>query len=151
MAEYPVLHKHHVTCLVLIQSQFLMWEPHYCRHNGTAGVCAPAALRGQTWARHRIPQVNGGTAGERLADAMAHAAQRLFAKKSASVSALRNQQPVKLSDMSYICFGFFLFSSLSSLKLSLRLFTPAETVGLAKSYTAGVFAGKRGQCMQLAS
>lgn len=150
MAEYPFLHKYHITCLVPIRSQFLMQEPYHCRHSGTAGLRALAALWGETRARHQIPQVKCGTARERPADAMPHAAQCLFAKKPASVSALRNQQPTKLRDMSYICF-VLLFSFLSSLKLSLRLFTPAETAGLAKSYTAGAFAGEQGQCVQLAS
>lgn len=104
IAKYLVLHKHHITCLVPIRSQFLTWEQHYCRCNATAGVCSPAALQGETRARHWIPQVKRGTAGERLADTMSHAALCLFAKKPASVSALCNQQPIKLSDMSYICF-----------------------------------------------
>lgn len=77
MAEYPFLRKHHITCLVPIRSQFLMQEPHHCRYNGTAGVCAPAALRGETRARHWILPLKRGTAGERLADAMPHAAVSL--------------------------------------------------------------------------
>lgn len=88
-----------------------MQELHHCRNNGTAAVCALAALRDKTRTRHWIPQVKRGTAGEQLADAMPHAAQCLFAKQPASISALCNQQPIKLSDMSYICFVLLFFFS----------------------------------------
>jgi len=73
---------------------------------GLCSSCSP----GQGTGTAPDPTGKRGTAGERLADATPHAAPGLSAKKPASISALRNQQPIKLSDMSYICFvGLFFF------------------------------------------
>lgn len=86
-----------------------------------------------------------GSRGRNVAPLWRGCAEVGRCERPASVPTLRNQQPIKLSATSYICFVLPFFPSPGSLKLSQRLLTPDETAGLAESCTAGALAGEQGQ------
>lgn len=126
-----VSHPSQTSCLIPIRASSYHRKYTFAGTTSTAGVWALGqdmglALDpvGETW--HRC-----GAAGR--------------CERPVSVPTLRNQQPIKLSATSYICFVLPFFPAPGSLKPSQRLLTPEETAGLAEPRTAGALAGERGQ------